>query len=107
MENRHSLFALVCPFLISALCFPGPLLVVADAAAGDDGGTAIMCRTGWNGNSETVIPESWVNDNYCDCPFDGRDEPDTGACSGSLSWAGVNTMNRYVTEIDCCNIFFS
>ena len=26
----------------------------------------------------------WLNDNYCDCWDDGRDEPDTAACSNIL-----------------------
>ncbi|XP_041778275.1 uncharacterized protein LOC121596939 [Anopheles merus] len=27
------------------------------------------------------IPWEWVNDDYCDCPDDGSDEPSTSACS--------------------------
>ncbi|KAL3926756.1 MAG: hypothetical protein SGBAC_013345 [Bacillariaceae sp.] len=37
----------------------------------------------------TVIPDSWINDGYCDCPFDGKDEPNTAACSGSTAWPGL------------------
>ncbi|GAV03381.1 hypothetical protein RvY_13810 [Ramazzottius varieornatus] len=32
-------------------------------------------------SSKEVIPWSHVNDNYCDCPEDGSDEPATTACS--------------------------
>lgn len=28
------------------------------------------------------IPWEWVNDDYCDCPEDGSDEPSTSACPG-------------------------
>jgi hypothetical protein len=51
----------------------------------------IRCPIGWGGSlKETRIPDSLINDNYCDCPTTGADEPDTGACAGSQeSWAGV------------------
>ena len=48
----------------------------------------LSCATGLDG-TETVIPEAWINDGYCDCPFDGKDEPNTEACSGSTSWPGL------------------
>jgi len=92
MQKGYSIFSLVCSFLIGGLRFSTQLFVVAAAATGDGSGTAILCRTDWNGDTETAIPEIWVNDGYCDCPFDGKDEPDTDACSGSLSWAGVNSI---------------
>ncbi|CAJ1965675.1 unnamed protein product [Cylindrotheca closterium] len=50
----------------------------------------LKCATGLDGK-EAVIPESWINDGYCDCPFDGKDEPNTEACSGSTSWPGLKT----------------
>ena len=84
------------------LCAPF-VLIVAVAASGTGNGvggepssTSKSCLTGWSGNSETAIPEEWINDGYCDCPFDGKDEPNTNACSGSLSWAGVDAAIRYV-----------
>ena len=55
------------------------------SSAGD-----LKCATGLDGRTETVIPEAWINDGYCDCPFDGKDEPNTEACSGSSSWPGLN-----------------
>lgn len=39
----------------------------------DDGNFA--CVT-----SGKTIPMNWVNDDYCDCPEDGSDEPNTNAC---------------------------
>jgi hypothetical protein len=35
-----------------------------------------------------VIPPDWINDGYCDCPFDGADETNTDACSGIDAWPG-------------------
>ena len=53
----------------------------------------LKCATGWNSNNNNnelkEIPADWINDGYCDCPFDGIDEPNTDACSGSQSWPGV------------------
>ena len=36
-----------------------------------------------------TISAQQINDNYCDCPFTGIDEPDTAACAGSQHWPGV------------------
>lgn len=57
---------------------------------GDKASEPIQCATGWKSHDvKVIIPESWINDGYCDCPFDGLDEPDTDACSGSKDWPGV------------------
>jgi protein kinase C substrate 80K-H len=48
----------------------------------------LSCATGWKGEV-SEIPGEWINDGYCDCPFDGRDEPGTEACSGSSEWPGL------------------
>jgi protein kinase C substrate 80K-H len=40
--------------------------------------------------SIVTIPPEKINDGYCDCPLDGADEKETGACSGSGMWAGVD-----------------
>jgi hypothetical protein len=51
---------------------------------------SLKCATGWKTTTDLKeIPASWINDGYCDCPFDGIDEPNTDACSGSQSWPGV------------------
>lgn len=65
------------------LLFLGLLVSVSSAE--------LSCATGLvDGNKAmTVIPDSWINDGYCDCPFDGKDEPNTEACSGSTSWPGL------------------
>eukprot|EP00980_Cylindrotheca_fusiformis_P012682 scaffold3103_cov136-Cylindrotheca_fusiformis.AAC.20 len=49
----------------------------------------VSCASGWN-NEVRVIPADWINDGYCDCPLDGKDEPDTEACSGSSAWPGLS-----------------
>ena len=56
----------------------------------------VKCSIGWGSSSEIErsIPSDWINDGYCDCPLDGIDEPDTGACSGSANWAGVDFMQK-------------
>lgn len=51
---------------------------------------SLSCATGWNGEIRE-IPSEWINDGYCDCPFDGKDEPETEACSGSSEWPGLAT----------------
>lgn len=94
MKHNGTLLTLYS-LLVGAL--PFNKLWVTDAAGMDDEGDAvhkITCQSGWNGNSEIVIPHEWMDDGYCDCPFDGKDEPNTNACSGSISWAGVDTSIR-------------
>ena len=89
----------VYSFLLGGVWFSELSVFVAAGTEGEgDSPTATTCLTGWNSNSETAIPEKWMNDGYCDCPFDGKDEPSTNACSGSLSWAGVDTATRYVAK---------
>ena len=61
-------------------------LVISVSSASD-----LKCATGLDGKDTSVIPEAWINDGYCDCPFDGKDEPNTEACSGSTSWPGLKT----------------
>lgn len=58
------------------------------AAAVSTTSAAITCQTGWN-NQIQEIPQDWINDGYCDCPFDAVDEPNTDACSGSTGWPGI------------------
>lgn len=50
--------------------------------------SAVSCQTGWS-NQVQEIPQEWINDGYCDCPFDAVDEPNTDACSGSTVWPGI------------------
>ena len=102
MAKRQCLFSLaVYSFFLRGLLF-NEILVHAAARTDDEADVlkTIMCQTGWNGSAQTPIPKEWMNGGYCDCPFDGKDEPDTNACSGSLSWPGVDTGMRYVVEID-------
>ena len=81
-------------FFFSLVCYS--FLSGRNGVAADS--TTVTCRTGWTEDSTTSsIPKEWINDGYCDCPFDGKDEPDTNACSGSLSWPGVasSPTSRY------------
>ena len=95
MIKHNGLLLAFSSLLVGGL--PFNKLFVADAAGMHDDNNSvktITCRSGWNGNSEIAIPHEWMDDGYCDCPFDGKDEPNTNACSGSLSWAGVDTSIR-------------
>lgn len=44
--------------------------------------------------SKRIIPFDRVNDDYCDCPEDGSDEPSTNACPNGLFYC--NHQLRYV-----------
>lgn len=58
--------------------------------------TALECVTEWGGGATTTIPESKMNDNYCDCIHTGEDETKTNACAGIVNWSGITTDNdRY------------
>jgi hypothetical protein len=50
----------------------------------------LRCVQGWGSDQVKVIPPHWINDGYCDCPFDGADENNTDACSGIDAWPGSN-----------------
>ena len=73
------------------------LLLVAAAVhvSADDQGQPIRCAGFANRSVLRTLPASAINDGYCDCPHDGQDEPDTGACAGSVDggWAGVPTAD--------------
>lgn len=70
--------------------FSAILLVLGARSASAE---TLECATGWNDELK-VIPSEWINDGYCDCPLDGKDEPDTQACSGSHSWPGVKKKDE-------------
>jgi len=76
--------------MFSALRFV--LVITAVPAA-----KSLRCLSGWS-DSSREIPETRINDGYCDCPVDGADEVDTGACSGSVEggWAGVRVIGSEV-----------
>ena len=59
----------------------------------------LLCRHA--DGSTTVIPDHQRNDNYCDCPTTGIDEPDTAACAGSRYWPGtkMDSITKVVEEI--------
>ena len=62
------------------------------------------CALGWGDSSKLRdIPPSAVNDGYCDCPLDGKDEPGTDACSGSSDggWAGIPASSGLALTHQC------
>mmetsp|Transcript_21426 Transcript_21426/g.35461 ORF Transcript_21426/g.35461 Transcript_21426/m.35461 type:complete len:810 (-) Transcript_21426:48-2477(-) len=76
MTNHHR--------LLQVLVVSVSLLAVAHS---------LECRRGYSdGNDDVrVIPDSWINDGFCDCPLDALDEPNTDACAGAPvgGWAGL------------------
>lgn len=73
--------------------------VVVVACLGLGSALALECATGY-GENVRVIPDSWINDGFCDCPLDALDEPNTDACSGAPigGWPGTKGRmeSRYV-----------
>ena len=63
------------------------------------GASSLQCATGY-GQNVRVIPDTWINDGFCDCPLDALDEPNTEACSGAPvgGWPGTKGRmdSRYV-----------
>jgi hypothetical protein len=74
-------------------------LIICIASLGVKLARSLSCASGY-GSDVRVIPSSWINDGYCDCPMDGIDETTTSACSGSSTggWAGSRGVleSRYV-----------
>ena len=62
------------------------LLVVVGVTATTT--SALECIDPQTGQVIAKITPQQVNDNYCDCPFTGIDEPGTSACAGSHFWPG-------------------
>eukprot|EP00536_Pseudo-nitzschia_multiseries_P012445 jgi/Psemu1/326827/estExt_fgenesh1_pg.C_4770010 len=102
-HRRHLLPSLSFPLVIllvlgCTLLLPSATRTLAQDSDSDDAektatATTITCLGGWAGDAQQqhTIPRAWINDGYCDCPFDGKDEPDTNACSGSTNWPGVDS----------------
>jgi hypothetical protein len=49
---------------------------------------SIECPIGYGSTEIQVISDDRINDNFCDCPTTGADEPNTNACAGLEYWPG-------------------
>ena len=45
-------------------------------------------------SNDKKIPFDWVNDDYCDCPEDGSDEPATGACQNGKFYCTIKDSRQ-------------
>lgn len=72
---------------------------------------ALHCHTAAAGGVEVpLLRATQVNDDYCDCPNNGADEPGTAACSGGAStgfWCPEDRTHVLSSRVndgvcDCC-----
>lgn len=68
----------------SALVLVVLLVLLVEKGRGEE--VSVQCVT--EDGRSTILPSTAMNDNYCDCPLTGIDEPDTAACAGSRHWPG-------------------
>eukprot|EP01113_Clastostelium_recurvatum_P023255 TRINITY_DN2778_c0_g1_i1.p1 TRINITY_DN2778_c0_g1~~TRINITY_DN2778_c0_g1_i1.p1 ORF type:complete len:433 (+),score=119.68 TRINITY_DN2778_c0_g1_i1:150-1448(+) len=79
----------------------------ADRSLYRSSGSPFACR----GNPQRTIPWARVNDDYCDCPEDGSDEPGTSACiKGKFYCSNKGYRGETITAskvndgiCDCCD----
>ena len=86
-------------FLVVLLLFQLVAPTTQQEATSTSPSPPLLCRHA--DGSTTVIPDHQRNDNYCDCPTTGIDEPDTAACAGSRYWPGtkMDSITKVVEEI--------
>lgn len=48
----------------------------------------VECPIGFGSSETHVLADDRINDNFCDCPTNGADEPATNACAGIEYWPG-------------------
>eukprot|EP00985_Skeletonema_marinoi_P003093 scaffold1288_cov168-Skeletonema_marinoi.AAC.4 len=93
---RPSLLPLLL-LLLSLIHNHNVALVSAEESSSPSPGT-LRCLSGWTRSSKlyTISPDR-INDGYCDCPLDGLDEIETGACSGSMDgmWTGIPSSSSF------------
>ena len=60
---------------------------------------AVICNVAYSRDAKPVqlLPEQ-MNDGYCDCIWDGTDEPLTMACSGYSSWPGTTLLDPSIQK---------
>ncbi|GKY93357.1 hypothetical protein MPSEU_000303300 [Mayamaea pseudoterrestris] len=50
----------------------------------------LQCPIGFGSTEMQSISDDRINDDFCDCPTNGADEPSTNACAGIDYWPGRN-----------------
>ena len=95
-----SLFFLPIAITLLLILHLNVILVVSasPSSSSSSSSSSIQCRSGWSTKTQITISPSQINDGYCDCPYDGYDEPNTDACSGSMDggWAGISP--KYISS---------
>ncbi|KAH3766009.1 glucosidase 2 subunit beta [Pelomyxa schiedti] len=92
-------------------------VAVSPAAAGGEGGSeqqGVRCQAGYGtaaAGGWVDVPAARVNDDYCDCPVDGLDEPLTSACPvgkfkcANRGYIPISIPSSFVNDgiCDCCD----
>ena len=78
---------------------PQRLVVALLTSLGITAQASLECPIGFGSNELHIVSDERINDNFCDCPTTGADEPETNACAGLAYWPGRGqTVDQVVTE---------